>query len=218
MSSTAAVSPDRSFHPIKAAALAVVVLVAFGFVIKYVLHYYFNYNAGAFADFWPQPRRSGILLHISAGTVALLLGPWQFSRRLRQRHLQWHRVIGRSYLIAVLLAATGAFLLAFTTRPWAWQFGLFGLALAWVSTSGMAYYAIKRRQIQLHREWMVRSYVVTFAFVTFRLFDDMGPTSHLMPEMDRALTFIWACWALPLLVTEVVLQLRRMRHTHAPLR
>jgi hypothetical protein len=75
----------------------------------------------------------------------------------------------------------------------------------------MAYYAILRRQIPVHKEWMVRAYVVTFAFVTFRVLNDYGPTSRLQPAGDRAITIGWACWALPLLLTEVILQLRRMR-------
>ena len=57
---------------------------------------------------------------------------------------------------------------------------------------------------------MVRSEVVTFAFVTFRVIHNFGPTSRLMPENDRAITAIWAWWALPLLFTEVVLQLKRI--------
>ncbi len=57
----------------------------------------------------------------------------------------------------------------------------------------------------------MRAYVVTFAFVTFRVLNDYGPTSRLQPPGDRAITIGWACWALPLLLTEVILQLRRMR-------
>ena len=62
---------------------------------------------------------------------------------------------------------------------------------------------------------MVRSYVVTFAFVTFRILFDYPPTSRLQPASDRAITMIWACWALPLLVTEVILQLKRLPHRTA---
>lgn len=53
--------------------------------------------------------------------------------------------------------------------------------------------------------------VVTFAFVTFRLLNDYGPTtSHAQPDRDRAITIGWASWVFPLLITEVVSQLRRM--------
>jgi uncharacterized membrane protein len=187
-----------------------VLLVAAWFVFHYVFHYYLNYNPAGFDPYWP--KRGWLLVHITCGMAALLIGPWQFSRRLRQRHLQLHRIMGRTYLIAVACGSMAAFYLAIHTDfGWAFGTGLFGLGLAWVTTSGMAFYAIKQRQIQIHREWMVRSYVVTFAFVTFRVFNDWGPTSHLMPIGDRAITMAWACWAIPLLAAEVVLQVRSMR-------
>ena len=75
----------------------------------------------------------------------------------------------------------------------------------------MALYAVLSGHIQIHKEWMVRTYVVTFSFVTFRLLNDFGPTSRLEPANDRANTIVWACWVIPLLVSEVILQLRRMR-------
>lgn len=195
---------------IKTIALLALFALAAAFVVKYVFHYYLNYNPVGFRGYWP--KRPWLLLHISSGMVALLTGPWQFSRRLRQRNLSLHRYIGRTYLIAIALGSIASFRLATTTQDgWAWGFGVAMLGVAWVTTSGMAYYAILLRQIAIHKEWMVRSYVVTFAFVIFRLFDDMGPTSHLMPEGDRAITLIWASWVLPLLATEVILQLKRMR-------
>lgn len=202
----------------KALTLGIVLLVAAAFVGRYVFHYYLNYSEAAFTDpvhgaanYWRM--RGWLMLHITSGMVALLIGPWQFSRRLRQRYLQLHRLSGRVYLIAVLCGCTAACRLAFgTTFGRAWAFGLLCLVLAWFTTSSMAYYAIRNRQIPIHREWMIRSYVVTFAFVTFRVLNDFPPMSTWLPDQDRANVIIWACWAIPLLFTEVILQLRRMRH------
>ena len=194
----------------KTFALAAVLLLACAFVFHYVFPYYLHYNPAGFEGFWP--RRGWLLAHISSGMVALLIGPFQFSRWLRQRYLRLHRLMGRVYLIAVLCGSIGALALSITTpdgRPWG--FGLQGLILAWMTTAGMAYYAIRQRQVQVHQEWMVRSYVVTFAFVTFRLLYDVPPMSRLGSPNERGITYIWACWALPLLATEVILQLRRMR-------
>jgi uncharacterized membrane protein len=163
--------------------------------------------------------RGWLLLHITSGMVALLIGPWQFSRRLRQRFVSLHRLSGRVYLIAVMCACTGAIRLAIsTTFGKAFGVGLLALVLAWLTTSGMAYYAIRMRQISIHREWMVRSYVVTFAFVTFRIFNDYPPMMAWLPDADRANVVIWACWAIPLLITEVILQLSRMRRAQTAVR
>jgi uncharacterized membrane protein YozB (DUF420 family) len=199
----------------KVLGFAVVLGVALFFVRRYVFFYYLHYNQQAFeqgaSNHWAM--RGWLLMHITGGMMALLVGPWQFWTGYRMRYAKLHRWTGRVFLCSVAIGAIGAFRLIFvTTGGWAFGVGLFGLALAWVTTAGMAYYAILQGRVAIHKEWMVRAYVVTFAFVTFRIITDYGPTSHLKPEGDLAVTAAWACWAVPLLVTEVILQLRRM-HT-----
>jgi uncharacterized membrane protein len=194
----------------KVVLLAVILLAAGTFVIRYVFPYYLHYNPAEFEEYWP--KRGWLLVHITCGMTAVLIGPWQFSRWLRQRYLRLHRVMGRVYLIAIALGAIAASYLAITTADGLqWSFGLLALVVAWVTTAGMAFYAIRQRQIQVHQEWMVRSYIVTFAFVTFRFLYDTPLLARLGPPKERAISDIWACWALPLLAAEVIIQLRRMR-------
>ena len=98
-----------------------------------------------------------------------------------------------------------------STFGWGLVTGIRGLALAWFVTTGMAYYTIRRGLVSLHKEWMVRSYVTTFAFVTFRFLQDYSPMSRLRPENDRDITIAWACWVVPLAITEMVFHVRRLR-------
>ena len=201
----------------KAAALAAVLAVGVVFVAKYVFRYYLNYNPAEFDPYWS--RRAILLVHITSGMVALLIGPFQFSRRLRQRNLQLHRMLGRTYLIAVLCGSlAGMGLSVTTTFGVIWGFSLFCLALAWITCGAMAFYAIKLRQIAVHQEWMVRTYIVTFGFVTFRLLNDYGPTSRLGAPGQRQDVYIWASWVVPLMAAEVIMQLRRMRKAGATTR
>ena len=110
------------------------------------------------------------------------------------------------------MGVTGAVgLSATTTYGWGFAVGLMGLASAWLVTTGMAYYSIRRGLVELHKEWMIRAYVVTFAFVTFRILSDYSPMSRLQPENDRSLTISWVCWVVPLAITEMVFQLKRVR-------
>ena len=204
---------------VKVVGFSAILLVAVTFVSKYVFRYYLNYNQAAFTDpllgaanYWAQ--RGWLLMHMTGGMVALLVGPWQFWTGFRTRFARLHRLTGYCFLAGVGIGSIGGFHMAtVTTFGWAFGFSLLGLATAWVTTTGMAYYAILKRRIAIHKEWMVRAYVVTFAFVTFRVLNDYGPTSRLQPGNDRAITIGWASWVLPLLVTEVVIQLRRMRST-----
>ena len=111
-----------------------------------------------------------MLIHIAGGSLALLLGPINLWLGETRRRLPWHKNLGFGYMAGVLVGAAAAFYLSVTT-PLGWMFGsgLFALAVAWTLTTGMAFRAIKSRAIVQHREWMIRSYVVTLAFVFFRI-------------------------------------------------
>ena len=168
---------------------------------------------GAHPDvFWP--RRYPLLLHIVGGTVALLAGPLQLWFGETRRQLGWHRKLGRLYVSGVAVGALAAYYLALTsTAPFGWVYasGLFGLAAAWSVTTAMAYVAIRRKAIEQHREWMIRSYVVTLAFVFFRLLVAMLEVLHVGEPMERYQAAAWVCWAVPLLLVEPLLQLPRLR-------
>jgi hypothetical protein len=84
-----------------------------------------------------------------------------------------------------------------------------GLATSWLVTTSMAYYTIRKGMVALHKEWMIRAYVVTFAFVFFRILSDYSPMARLRPESDRDITIAWVCWVVPLGVTEMIFQWRR---------
>jgi hypothetical protein len=191
-------------------AWAGIVALAVGFVIKYVLFYYRHYDAALFDQYWP--RRGWLFLHMNGGALALLTGPMQFWTGLRRRSLTFHRWTGRLFLLGVAMGVMGSVGLAVTTaNGWAFETALMGLALAWATTASMAYVSIRKRLVDVHKQWMIRAYVVTFAFVTFRYLQDYSPLSRLRPENDRDITIAWACWVVPLAVTEMVFHLRQLR-------
>lgn len=187
-----------------------IVVAGLLFIFKYVLFYYRHYDAASFDPYWP--RRGWLFLHINGGALALLTGPWQFWTGLRQRNIAIHRWTGRLYLLGVGAGILGAVGLSMTTTfDWGVVNGIRGLALAWLVTTLMAYYTVRKRLIPLHKEWMIRSYVVTFAFVTFRFLQDYTPLSRVRPEGDRDTTIAWACWVVPLAVTEMVFHWKRTK-------
>jgi uncharacterized membrane protein len=109
----------------------------------------------------------GLLIpHTLAGIFALLIGPINFSSRIRQRYLKLHRVLGRIYVISVFVGAATGVALA-SGRP---GFpGTCGQAAAWVVCTTAAFITARNRQIVQHRQWMMRSYAVTFTFVSSRV-------------------------------------------------
>jgi uncharacterized membrane protein len=111
----------------------------------------------------------GLLIpHTLAGIFALLIGPVNFSSRIRQRHLQLHRTLGLVYVVSVFVGSFTGIALA-AGRP-----GLPGTSMqaaAWIICTTAAFVAARNRQIAVHRQWMARSYAVTFTFVSSRVFN-----------------------------------------------
>lgn len=110
--------------------------------------------------------RQLLIPHTLAGTFALLAGPLQFSTRFRQRHLQLHRLLGRIYVVSVFVGSFTGIALAWG-RP-----GLPGTSMqaaAWVVCTTAAFFTARNRQIAVHRQWMARSYAVTFTFISSRI-------------------------------------------------
>ncbi len=199
-------------------SLVSVLLVLAGFAAWFIVHNalrYTSYDSGTYDSFWP--RRFGLIPHIAGGLLAVIAGLFQIWLGLTGRTGALHRVVGRIYVAGIAVGSAAAFYLALTISPkyFAYAAGLFGLACAWVLTTSMAVIAIRRRDFEQHREWMLRSYVVTFAFVTFRFFENMLLSWKVAPadEVDSFMAF--ACWAAPLLLAEPLIQWRRLRR--APL-
>ena len=121
---------------------------------------YHKYRLQVIAD------RAFLIPHSLAGTIALLAGPVQFSSRIRQRWMRFHRVLGWVYVVCVFVGSYTGIALA-EGRP-----GLPGTSMqaaAWMVCTAAAVVAARNGQIAVHRQWMMRSYAVTFTFVSSRV-------------------------------------------------
>ena len=148
------------------------------------------------------------LVHIVPGLLFMVLGPLQFSSTIRARHLQWHRwsgrifvscgvVIGISALVMSLgMPAIGGINQAAATTLFA-AFFLFALC--------KAFWHIRRREIALHREWMIRAFSVGLAVATIRpiigMFFATSRFSGLAPQEFFGIAF-WIGFVLHLIAAE----------------
>ncbi len=108
--------------------------------------------------------------HITFAGLALLVGPFQFSSRLRHRHVRVHHAVGRVYVTSVVLGGSAAFVMSFFSSVRLLGFFGFGsLAVLWVVVTLTAYRAIRRRDVASHQAWMMRSFALTYAAPTLRL-------------------------------------------------
>lgn len=83
------------------------------------------------------------------GVLAAVIGPLQFWPKMRRDYLPFHPIAGRIYVVAVLVGAIASVGMAAKvgSDDAAYAFGLIGLSLAWVTTTVMAFVAIRRKNL-----------------------------------------------------------------------
>lgn len=144
-------------------------------------------------------------IHLAGGAIALAAGAWQINTRLRHGHTSVHRWLGRLYVVAVIVGAVGAGMLAPASKEGiVTHLGFGALAIAWLGTTIAAYRAVRRRDLISHRRWMLRSYALTFAAVTLRVYVPLSQILGL-PLGTSYQVISWLCWVPNLLLVEMFL-------------
>ena len=157
-------------------------------------------------------RRPWLPIHAGFAATALLVGPFQFLPGLRARWPKLHRGIGKTYVAACLAAAPAGLLLAWGTDagPIAqWGFGT--LAVLWFGATGYAFWLATQRRFVEHRRWMIRSFAMTFAAVTLRLYLPIPPMFLHMSFIEGYRAISWFSWTSNLLVAEIFLNWTLLR-------
>jgi hypothetical protein len=208
MVQTAPAITTKKSTRVRAIVLGAAWLIALGFVIGFALPY-FGMNPEKFGSFWQ--RRFWLVTHLASGMVALLVGPFVLRMGLARTRMALHRRLGMVYILSVAFSSVAALYLAVHNDVgWVYGVGLSGLVIAWVLTTVTAFIAIQHRQISQHQEWMIRSYVATFAFVNFRIIVGLLVVFGVGSMHERFTVASWLCWSLPLLITEAILQGRKI--------
>lgn len=116
----------------------------------------------------PSVDRTGFVLHLATILPAGLLACAQFVPVIRYKALLLHRINGYVILVLSLVSTAGALMLARNAvgGQMEVQMAVGFLSLIFVVSLGLAYYNIKRLQIEQHRAWMLRAwFYVRFSFV-----------------------------------------------------
>ena len=167
-------------------------------------------------------RYVGLFVHAFAGGIALLIGPFQFLDGFRKRRPVVHRWMGRLYLVSILIGGLSAFIIApGMISGLVGEVGLMSLAILWFWTGWNAYSSIRKGDVKSHREWMIRSFALTFAAATLRLWlgtliatqlpflqtKYAGDFDALFVEVYRVV--MWLCWVPNIIIAEMIIQRRR---------
>ena len=194
------------------------VLFAFiALMVAYVLRHNEHFLIDASDPVWQhyQPFKWKLLPHGLAGACALLLGPMQFSDRLRQRYAKFHRVAGRFYVAGVFIAAPLGFYIQYfqerTGGARSFSIAAGADAVLWMLTTGIALAFILKGKVQQHRQWMTRSFAVALVFLEVRVILGVTGWENLKPPVNQAV--VWMCVAFAIPLADIALQWQELRRT-----
>src|SRR3981081_882212 len=129
-------------------------------------------------------------------------------------NIKVHRWIGRVYITAVWLGSAAAFVMSFFSSVAIDGFFGFGsLAVLWASTTYRGYRAARNRDFASHQAWMIRSFALTFAAPTLRIW--LGTlisvqllfghgVSGAQAFQNAYLVLPWFCWLPSIVVADII--------------
>ena len=157
------------------------------------------------AGFWS----TAFYLHILLGGLSLLTGWSQFSSRIRNKFLNFHRNLGKVYVAAVGISGISGLYIAFFAEggPIA-QWGFTFLAIFWLFTTSMAFLSIRAKKISEHQKWMIRSYALTFAAVTLRIYLPLFEIFTDLQFVESYRIIAWICWVPNIILAELFIRIQ----------
>jgi len=148
--------------------------------------------------------RTTFYIHIISAMIVLIIAPFQFIKKLRNKYLKSHRRIGKVYAYGVVaLAAPSGFFMAFYAEGGLWStLAFIVMSFLWIFTTVMAVMYARKKKIIEHKKWMIRSVALTFAAVTLRLLVPLFSSYLMLEDNFVIVSTAWLSWMINLAIAE----------------
>jgi uncharacterized membrane protein len=154
---------------------------------------------------------TGFYTHIICSGIALLSGWLQFNKRIRDRKISFHRMMGRIYILSVIAGSlSGIYIALFATAGIIATLGFVCLGLIWFCTTLSAYWFIRHGNTARHQVMMTYSYAACFAAVTLRIW--LPLLVQLTGDFNTAYRLVaWLCWVPNMIFAKYILLSSRLQ-------
>jgi uncharacterized membrane protein len=165
----------------------------------------------SFVDALLAERPIATLAHFVGSALALAIGGFQLHPWLRRCFTGLHRWMGRLYVLGVACGGSAGLYMAWHANGGiTGKLGFALLAIGWLGVTACGYFCIRAKQVDAHRRWMIRSFALSFAAVTLRLYIPASQMAGI--PFDTAYPVIaWLSWVPNLLLAELFV--RDLRHS-----
>jgi len=157
----------------------------------------------AIATGWYLP---GYYAHVLISGIILVAGFFQVFPQSSRRFVRVHRLLGYIYVLGILFfAAPGALVMSLFINRGPWVLASFLLQCTlWFAFTAIAFREIRKRNIAAHKRWMWRSYALTFAAITLRVYIFFTSYQVSLDQPGAYAALAWLSWVPNLILVELV--------------
>ena len=152
-------------------------------------------------------------LHIIPGILFMICGPFQFIGKIRKTHINIHRFTGRVFIICGLVTGIMAIPISilFPQGGATETSATLTFSLILLFSILKAFYHIKRKEVLIHREWMIRTYMIGMGVGTVRLWIPLLAIFTNLKFEDLFGIAFWLAFTMHLIFAEVWINVSRKK-------
>lgn len=149
-------------------------------------------------------------VHVAFACMAMASGLVNFSNRVFERSRRLHRINGYVYIVSVLLVVlTSGYMAPYATGGKISSMGFNLLNMIWLVITITALVQIKRKRINRHRNWMIRSYAFCFTNMLIHLITSLFHQGFGYVYATSYTIGVYGSIALLLFIPEMIIRTNR---------
>lgn len=155
--------------------------------------------------------KTSFYVHVFSAIVALCAGFTQFSPEFLKDHRRMHRLLGRVYVFDILVVNFPAAMIMgiYANGGMTGKVAFILLDSLWFIFTYKAYSSARGKNFASHKDFMVRSYALTFSAITLRMWKLILSHSFVIDVAELYKIDAWMGFAPNLMIAEWLIRTRR---------
>jgi len=155
--------------------------------------------------------RAAFYTHVFSSIFALAAGFTQFSGHILKHHRKIHRIVGRIYAVDILFInfPAGMVMGVYANGLWPSRTAFIILDCLWFYFTWRAVRAARQKRIPEHKEFMLRSYALTFSAITLRTWKIILMNTFHPDPLSLYMIDAWMGFVPNLILVEWLIRRRR---------
>lgn len=157
--------------------------------------------------------KAAFYIHVFSAVLALLAGFTQFSDDFFKKHRKLHRYFGHTYVwnILVINVPAGMILAVYANGLLPGRIAFVLLDSLWFIFTYKAVMSAYRKDFVAHRNYMIRSYALTFSAITLRTWKSILSNSFDIDPIELYMIDAWMGFIPNLLVAEWLIRYKKTK-------